>query len=120
MQIARSMSPPPSDPTIAGVRITHPDRVLYPDQGLTKRELAAYYADLADRILPHVAGRPLSDIYFWVPQAGRLGLGVSIFSYAGVVRMGVGTDAGLVPDPERIVDGFSAELDALAAGAGGA
>jgi WS/DGAT/MGAT family acyltransferase len=63
------------------------------------------------------AGRPLSDIYFWVPQAGRLGLGVSIFSYAGVVRMGVGTDAGLVPDPERIVDGFSAELDALAAGA---
>ena len=63
----------------------------------------------------YFAGRPLSDLYFWVPQAGRLGLGVSIFSYAGVVRMGIGTDAGLVPDPERIVDGFAAELDALAA-----
>jgi diacylglycerol O-acyltransferase len=58
-------------------------------------------------------GRPIRDIFFWVPQAGRLGLGVSIFSYAGQVRMGVGTDAGLVPDPERIVDGFRAEFDAL-------
>jgi bifunctional non-homologous end joining protein LigD len=47
---------------IAGVRITHPDRVLYPEQGLTKRALAEYYADLADRILPHVAGRPLSVV----------------------------------------------------------
>jgi len=59
------------------------------------------------------AGMPLSDIFFWVPQAGRLGLGVSILSYDGWVRMGVGTDAGLVPDPERIVEGFHAELDAL-------
>ena len=47
---------------VAGVRITHPDRVLYPEQGLTKRALAEYYAELADRILPHVAGRPLSVV----------------------------------------------------------
>lgn len=63
------------------------------------------------------AGHPMSDIFFWVPQAGRLGLGVSILSYDGRVRMGVGTDAGLVPDPERIIDGFQAELDALQAAA---
>jgi len=63
------------------------------------------------------AGHPLADIFFWVPQAGRLGLGVSILSYDGFVRMGLGTDAGLVPDPERIIDGFRAELDALQAAA---
>jgi diacylglycerol O-acyltransferase / wax synthase len=63
------------------------------------------------------AGRPLREIFFWVPQAGRLGLGVSILSYDGWVRMGVGTDAGLVGDPERIVAGFHAELDALASAA---
>ena len=28
---------------VAGVRLTHPDRVLYPRQGITKRDLAAYY-----------------------------------------------------------------------------
>jgi hypothetical protein len=61
------------------------------------------------------AGHAIRDVYFWV-QAGRLGLGVSIFSYAGGVRMGVGTDAGLVPDPGRIVDGFLIEVDALARG----
>jgi bifunctional non-homologous end joining protein LigD len=45
---------------VAGVRLTHPDRVLYPEQGITKRELAEYYAVVADRMLPHVRGRPLT------------------------------------------------------------
>lgn len=45
---------------IAGVRLTHPDRVLYPDQGVTKAHLARYYEQIADRILPHLADRPLT------------------------------------------------------------
>lgn len=61
----------------------------------------------------YLAGKPIRDIFFWVPQSGRVGLGISIFSYAGRVRMGVGTDAGLVPDPELIVEGFHAEMDEL-------
>lgn len=43
---------------------------------------------------------------FWVPQSGRLGLGVSTISYNGQVLVGVATDAGLAPDPETIVAGF--------------
>ena len=61
----------------------------------------------------YFAGQAITDFYFWVPQAGHLGLGVSILSYNGGVRMGVGTDAGLIPDPERIIDGFHAEFEAL-------
>jgi bifunctional non-homologous end joining protein LigD len=45
---------------IAGVKLTHPDRVLYPEQGITKRELALYFEQIADWILPQVAGRPLT------------------------------------------------------------
>jgi len=45
---------------VAGVRLTSPDRVVYPDQGVTKRDLALYYESVADRILPHLEGRPLS------------------------------------------------------------
>jgi bifunctional non-homologous end joining protein LigD len=41
------------------VRLTHPDKLLYPDEEITKRQLAGYYAHVADWILPHVAGRPL-------------------------------------------------------------
>jgi bifunctional non-homologous end joining protein LigD len=42
------------------VRLTNPDRVLYPETGLTKRGLAEYYAAVADWILPHLEDRPLS------------------------------------------------------------
>jgi diacylglycerol O-acyltransferase len=58
----------------------------------------------------YLAGKPIRDIIFWVPQAGKVGLGISIFSYAGHVRLGVGTDAGLVPDPEVIVEEFHQEF----------
>jgi WS/DGAT/MGAT family acyltransferase len=61
----------------------------------------------------YLAGRKIRDIFFWVPQSGRVGLGISIFSYAGQVRLGVGTDAGLVPDPQVLVDGFHDEFEAL-------
>ncbi|XXX79497.1 non-homologous end-joining DNA ligase [Sorangium sp. So ce134] len=46
--------------SVAGVRLSHPDRVLYPSQGITKRELALYYASVADWMVPHVKGRPLT------------------------------------------------------------
>lgn len=61
----------------------------------------------------HLAGVPIEDVFFWVPQAGRVGLGLSICSYAGRVRLGVASDVSLVPDPERIVAGFHEELEAL-------
>ncbi len=45
---------------IAGIKLTHPDRVLYPDQGITKLELAHYYEQVADWMIPHLKGRPLT------------------------------------------------------------
>jgi bifunctional non-homologous end joining protein LigD len=44
---------------LAGVRLTSPDKVLYPEQGITKLELANYYRMVSDWILPHIADRPL-------------------------------------------------------------
>ncbi len=44
---------------LAGVRLTHPDKVLYPEQGITKLELAEYYATVAKWMLPHLVDRPL-------------------------------------------------------------
>jgi bifunctional non-homologous end joining protein LigD len=40
--------------------ITHPDKVLFPDDGITKRDLAAYYEAIAPVMLPHVRNRPVS------------------------------------------------------------
>jgi bifunctional non-homologous end joining protein LigD len=50
--------PAPSQPSLE-LRLTNPDKVLYPEQGITKRELAEHYLAVAERMLPHVAGRPL-------------------------------------------------------------
>ena len=46
--------------TVLGVRITHPDRVVFPDAGCTKGDVAAYYAKAADRMLKHAGYRPVS------------------------------------------------------------
>jgi bifunctional non-homologous end joining protein LigD len=45
---------------VAGVRLTHPDKVLYADQGITKRDLANYYEQVAEWMLPQVADRVLA------------------------------------------------------------
>jgi len=45
---------------VAGTRISHPERVIYPDLGLTKLRLARYVESVGDRILTHVANRPLN------------------------------------------------------------
>jgi len=49
-----------ADVVVAGVRISHPERVVFADVGLTKGDVARYYDAVAERMLPHVAGRPLT------------------------------------------------------------
>ena len=61
----------------------------------------------------YLAGSKITGLMFWVPQSGRVSLGLSILSYAGQVFLGVASDAGLVPDPQTIIDGFYAEYDGL-------
>ena len=47
---------------VEGVRLSNPDKILYPEQGITKGDLADYYVAVADRILPHVAYRPITMV----------------------------------------------------------
>ena len=49
---------------IEGVRVTHPDRVVFAGQAITKRRLIDYYLAVKDLILPHVANRPMSLVRF--------------------------------------------------------
>lgn len=61
----------------------------------------------------HFAGRRIAELDFWVPQSGGIGMGVSILSYDGRIQFGIITDAGLVPDPDRIVSRFGDEFAKL-------
>lgn len=46
--------------SVAGVKLTHPDKLLFPEAGLSKLDLAKYYEAIADWMLPYVKDRPLS------------------------------------------------------------
>lgn len=67
-----------------------------------------------------LGGVPVRAMMFWVPQSADVGLGLSIFSYAGRIRVGVAADALRVPDPEEIVqhwhDAFAALREAVMGG----
>jgi bifunctional non-homologous end joining protein LigD len=47
---------------VEGVRLSNPDKILYPEQGITKGELADYYVAVAERMLPHAAFRPITMV----------------------------------------------------------
>jgi WS/DGAT/MGAT family acyltransferase len=55
----------------------------------------------------------LTGLMYWVPQSGRLGLGVSMISYAGFMRVGVASDQGLLPHPEDLVEAFRAAYEEM-------
>ncbi len=92
--------------------------------GPIESQAVQFFASKATTVLTNVpgpqqplyfTGSPIEKILFWVPQSGRLGMGISIFSYNGTVTLGVATDTGLVPDPDQIVAGFhTAYADLLA------
>jgi len=60
-----------------------------------------------------LAGERIDSLMFWVPQAGDIGLGVSILSYNGSVRFGIVADRGLCPDPDRISARFGDEYEKI-------
>ena len=61
----------------------------------------------------YFAGSEIDEIDFWVPQSGGIGMGLSMLTYNGKVQFGLITDAGLVPDPESIIDTFADEFEKL-------
>jgi bifunctional non-homologous end joining protein LigD len=48
---------------LAGVRITHPDKLMFPELGLSKLDIAQYYAFVGRWMLPHLKGRPLTLVF---------------------------------------------------------
>ena len=61
----------------------------------------------------YFAGLEIDEIDFWVPQSGGIGMGLSMLTYNGKVQFGLITDAGLVPDPDRIIEQFADEFEKL-------
>ncbi len=63
-----------------------------------------------------LGGAVISDFIFWVPQTHRIGLGLSILSYAGKVRIGVNADVACLPSPQALAQDFVSELRSASQG----
>jgi WS/DGAT/MGAT family acyltransferase len=61
----------------------------------------------------YLAGSRIDDIMFWVPQAGDIGIGISILSYDGRLRIGLMSDGTLLPQPRQVLDRAQAEFARL-------
>lgn len=62
-----------------------------------------------------LAGHDVKSIVVWAPTSGSLGLGFSLLTYAGSLRLGVASDVRLIPDPHPLTRAFEAELEAMLA-----
>lgn len=62
-----------------------------------------------------LAGARIRDLIFWPPQAGRIGIGLSLFSYDRRVTIGISADHALIEHPDRMIAAFKEELAAMLA-----
>ncbi len=60
-----------------------------------------------------MAGAPISQLLFWVPQSGSIGVGVSILSYADKLQFGVIADRNLIARPADLTERFATEFEQL-------
>ena len=56
-----------------------------------------------------MADAPIKTMFGWVPQSGRIGVGLSFISYNGELVVGLNVDAGLIPDPDKFIALFTEE-----------
>jgi hypothetical protein len=61
----------------------------------------------------YLAGAKIEEQFFWVPQAGSIGVGVSVLTYNGQVHFGLIADRNVIPDPHAVVDDFAREFEGL-------
>ena len=61
----------------------------------------------------HLAQQPLGAVVIWAPAAATIGLSVTLFGYAGAIRLGVLTDSAVIDRPDQLVVAFQAAIDEL-------
>jgi len=55
---------------VAGIRVSHPERLIYADRGVTKLDIVRYYDTVSAWMLPHVRRRPLTLLRLHLQNLG--------------------------------------------------
>ena len=103
---------------LSGLASLLPPSLRQPIADLFYRKASAVVSNVPGTREPrYLAGHRVDEQMFWVPQAGDIGLGVSIVSYAGNVQFGVVADEAVLDDPDSFLERCLVELDNLAGSA---
>jgi diacylglycerol O-acyltransferase len=83
------------------------------------RRASLIVSSLAGPKMPlQIARQPLGAVVIWAPAAATIGLSVTLFGYAGAIRLGVLTDSAVIDRPQELVAAFQAAIDELRRGTG--
>ena len=105
---------PPMTLMMLGLMGMLPAMVQAPAIELFSRKATAVVSNVPGPQAPlYLCGQRVSEMYFWVPQSGTIGIGVSLLSYAGNVYVGVISDRRLVKAPDAVVARFGPEFEKL-------
>nr|WP_091815710.1 wax ester/triacylglycerol synthase family O-acyltransferase [Marinobacter mobilis] len=97
---------------LAGTASLLPQGVLQSVANMMYRKASAVVSNVPGlKEARYIAGCRIREQMFWVPQAGNIGLGISVISYAGQVQFGVVADEAVLPEPELFLAHCLAELD---------
>jgi WS/DGAT/MGAT family acyltransferase len=114
MQALKGSLQPPMTLMTLGLMGMMPAALQSPAVELFSRKATAVVSNVPGPQAPlYMCGQRVSEMYFWVPQSGTIGLGISLLSYAGQVYVGMISDRTLVKAPDAVVARFSAEFEKL-------
>jgi len=114
MSALKGSMQPPMTLMVLGLMGMLPGALQAPAIELFSRKGSAVVSNVPGPQAPlYMCGQRISEMYFWVPQTGTIGVGISILSYAGKVNFGMIADRNLVQDPGRVVEKFAPEFEKL-------
>ena len=109
---------PPMTLMVLGVLGMLPATLQAPAVELLSRKGSAVVSNVPGPQAPLLmCGQRISEMYFWVPQSGSIGVGISILSYAGRVHFGMISDDALVSEPAEVIARIRPNFEALRAAA---
>jgi diacylglycerol O-acyltransferase / wax synthase len=114
MQALKQSEQPPAAFATLAVLGSLPSMVQDLAMAILTRKSSAVISNVPGPREPmYVCGQRIREQFFWVPQTGSIGLGISVLTYAGEVQFGIIADRGLIPAPHEIVDGLAPEFERL-------
>jgi len=114
MSALKGSMQPPMVFAMLGVLGSLPAAVQTPAIELFSRKATAVVSNVPGPRMPlSIAGQRISQMLFWVPQSGSIGVGISVLTYAGHVHFGMIADRSTVPDPHAAVALFAPEFEKL-------